>query len=292
MGAQAVFTKLTFRKAQPQDAAECGRIRLVAFNTIADQHNVPRESPPNDNGSGIFEWLFADSRFYCVVAELDGHIVGSNCMDERNAICGIGPLTIDPSAQNGGIGRALMQAVLDHANEQKRPGARLLQSAYHTRSFSLYSKLGFVAREQIARMQGPAISNRVDGHSIRKATTTDLATCNQICFEIHGHDRSVELADAIALGAAIVVEHSGTIVGYSSGFSYKGHSVARDNRALMAMLSAAPTFEGTGFLLPTSNVEVLRWCLENGLKILQLNTLMTLGLYNEPKGAWMPSILY
>jgi len=44
--------------------------------------------------------------------------------------------------------------------------------------------------------------------------------------------------------------------------------------------------------LPTRNGELLRWCLANGLRIVQPNTLMTLGLYNEPRGAYLPSILY
>ncbi len=36
----------------------------------------------------------------------------------------------------------------------------------------------------------------------------------------------------------------------------------------------------------------LAWCLDHGLRIVQLMTLMTLGLYNEPAGAYLPSILY
>ena len=32
--------------------------------------------------------------------------------------------------------------------------------------------------------------------------------------------------------------------------------------------------------------------LENGLKVVEPMTLMTLGLYNEPTGAYLPSVLY
>jgi hypothetical protein len=35
-----------------------------------------------------------------------------------------------------------------------------------------------------------------------------------------------------------------------------------------------------------------RWCLAHGLRVVQVMTLMTLGLYNEPAGAYLPSILY
>jgi hypothetical protein len=49
---------------------------------------------------------------------------------------------------------------------------------------------------------------------------------------------------------------------------------------------------GLGVLVPSRNAELLRWCLEHGLEIVQQSTLMTLGLYNEPAGAWLPSIAY
>ena len=35
-----------------------------------------------------------------------------------------------------------------------------------------------------------------------------------------------------------------------------------------------------------------RWCLEKGLRVTQVMTLMTVGLYNEPAGAYLPSILF
>jgi hypothetical protein len=37
---------------------------------------------------------------------------------------------------------------------------------------------------------------------------------------------------------------------------------------------------------------VFRWCLEHGLRIVQPMTLMSIGLYNEPQGAFLPSIVY
>jgi hypothetical protein len=49
---------------------------------------------------------------------------------------------------------------------------------------------------------------------------------------------------------------------------------------------------GPGFLLPTRNHEVFTWCLKAGLKLVYQMTLMTIGLYNEPNGAYLPSVLY
>ena len=44
--------------------------------------------------------MLKDPEFHSVVAEIDGRIVGSNFLDERNTIAGIGPITVDPAGQN------------------------------------------------------------------------------------------------------------------------------------------------------------------------------------------------
>jgi hypothetical protein len=44
--------------------------------------------------------------------------------------------------------------------------------------------------------------------------------------------------------------------------------------------------------LPTRNGELFRWCLQHGLRLVHQMTLMTIGLYNEPAGAYLPSVLY
>jgi hypothetical protein len=49
---------------------------------------------------------------------------------------------------------------------------------------------------------------------------------------------------------------------------------------------------GLGILVPARNADLLRWCLAQGLRIVQQSTLMTIGLYNEPAGAYLPSIVY
>ena len=60
----------------------------------------------------------------------------------------------------------------------------------------------------------------------------------------------------------------------------------------MALLASAEAFMGLGVLVPSRNAELLGWCLDHGLRIVQQSTLMTIGLYNEPAGAWLPSIVY
>jgi hypothetical protein len=226
------------------------------------------------------------------VAERDGEIVGSNAMDERSEIAGIGPITVSPEAQNAGIGRQLMQHVLERAAARRAPGVRLVQAGYHCRSLSLYTKLGFDPREPLSCVQGAPIGEQIPGHAVRPATAKDAGACNRLCLRVHGHSRDGELRDAIQFGTALVVEQGGRITGYATGLAFFAHAVGATNADIAALIAAAPGFAGPGLLIPTRNGELLRWCLAHGLRITQPLTLMSIGLYNEPQGAYLPSVLY
>jgi hypothetical protein len=235
--------------------------------------------------------MLAKPDVYSVVAEAEGRILGSNFLWE-DVIAGVGPITVDPDVQNRAMGRHLMDDVMDRCSLKGFPGVRLVQAAYHNRSLSLYTKLGFVVREPLATMQGSAINERIPGFNVRPATLQDGDACNTLCLRVHGHTRANALRDGIAQGAAMVVERNGRITAFTSMLGFFGYAVAETNDDLKALIAAAPSFAGPGFLLPSRNAEVFRWCLEKKLRVIQPMTLMSLGLYNEPAGAFLPSILY
>ena len=283
---------IKLRPATPGDAEVCGRICYEAFHAIATRHNFPPDIPAPEVGIGLLSMVTGHPGFYGIVAERDGKVVGSNFLDERGPIAGVGPVTVNPSVQDSGIGRQLMVDVLERAATRKFAGVRLLQSAYHNRSFCLYASLGFVVREPIAALQGTPPGVEIPGYLVRPATADDLAEASSLCVRVHGHDRGGELADAIGQGTAAIVEHDGRMTGYTTGVAFFGHSVAESNEELKALIGAATEFGGPGLLLPTRNSSLLQWCLDRGLRLVQPLTLMTTGLYNEPDGAWLPSILY
>jgi hypothetical protein len=280
------------RRATPEDAEICGRICYDAFSAISRQHGFPPDFPSPEVAGGLLGMLFSHAGFYCVVAESEAGIVGSNCLDERSIVAGVGPITVDPSAQNGRIGRLLMTAVLDRARERGFPGVRLLQASFHNRSLSLYAKLGFDAREPMSVMHGPPIGRTIEGCHVRPASERDLDAANRVCERIHGHTRTGELRDALDQGTALIVERHGRITGYSTALGFFGHTVAESELDLQALIAAADGFSGPGIIVPTRNGPLFRWCLNNGLRVVQPLTLMTIGLYNEPNGAYLPSILY
>ena len=283
---------LRIRRAVPEDADLCGQICYEAFAAINDQHRFPPDIPSAEAATGLLRMLFSHPGFYSVVAEAEGQIVGSNCLDERSTVAGIGPITVAPKVQNRSIGRKLMEAVMGRARERGFAGARLLQAAFHNRSLSLYTKLGFDAREPISVMQGAPIKTVLEGWTVRPASEGDVDAANRVCESIHGHNRAGELRDGIAHGTAFVVERHGRITGYASELGFLGHAVGESNVEIQALITAADTFSGPGILIPTRNSALFRWCLEHGLRVMYPMTLMTMGLYNEPRGAYLPSVLY
>ena len=280
------------RQATAADAPECGRICHDAFAAIANFHRFPPDFPSIEVATGAVLGLIEHPGFFGILAEDNGRIVGSNFLDERSMIRGLGPITVDPDAQDRRIGRSLMDAMLERSTRQRAPGVRLLQSAYHNRSMSLYAKLGFDVREPFAVIQGKPLGLKVPGCTVRSATDADLEACDALCVRVHGHDRNGEVRDAVAQGTAMVVERHGRITGYATGVALFGHAIAETNDDLQALIGAAEEFGGPGFLVPICNTDLLRWCLAHDLRVVSMMNLMTIGLYQQPRGAFLASVLY
>jgi predicted N-acetyltransferase YhbS len=280
------------RAGTPEDAEACGRVCYEAFSAIAARHGFPPEIPSTEVATGLLTALLSHPGFYSVVAERDGETVGSNFLDERSRIAGVGPVTVRPELQNAGIGRRLMRDVIERASRRGFAGVRLLTAAHHGRSLSLYASLGFQVREPIACMQGAPIAAEISGCHVRSAVEADLPACNRLCERVHRHDRGGELSDAIGQGTAVVVERGGRISGYATATAFFGHAVGETTDDVKALIAAAPAFDGLGILIPLRNAELFRWCLDNGLRVVQGMTLMTVGQYREPAGAYLPAILY
>jgi GNAT superfamily N-acetyltransferase len=283
---------LILRTAVPEDSSVCGQICYNAFSTINRAHGFPPDFPGPEAAIGLLSMLFSGPGFYCVVAESEGRIVGSNCLDERSLISGVGPITVDPNAQDLGIGRALMQAVMDRAAENGAAGIRLVQTAFHNRSLALYAGIGFDVREPLSCMQGRTQQRSVPGCAVRLAQSADLDVCNALSHRVHGFHRGAELAQAIQQGTARVVERGGRITGYATELAFFGHATGETSLDIQSLIASAESFGGPGILVTSRNNVLCRWCLSNGLRIVQPMTLMSAGLYNEPAGAWLPSILF
>jgi hypothetical protein len=229
-----------------------------------------------------------------VVTEQDGRIVGSNFMSESDPIRGVGPITVDPSVQGSGVGRQLMEAVIERG--RGAPGIRLLQDAFNSRSMSLYASLGFEVKEPVVMIQGRPRSGAMPGWNVRPLEPIDVDECANLCRRIHGFDRANELRHAQPPAEPWVAVRDGRITAYATALSFwvVCHAVAEseEDMAVLALGFAAARPEALWFLLPTRQAGLFRWCLREGLRVIKPMTLMAMGAYQEPAGCWFPSVMY
>jgi len=281
---------LNFRPGTPNDAQVCGQIAYDAFSAVNQKHGFQPDFPSPDVAIGFLESLLQRSDFYSVVAEQNGRIVGSNFLNESNPVAGVGPVTVAPDVQDQGIGGKLMENVLARAGSQNCESIRLVQASFHMRSLSLYTKLGFAVRDTMVIMSGNPLRESIPGYRVRQASENDIEVCHDLHFKLQQHDRRQTLRDGIARGTAVVVERDDRLTGFATSVTGLGHAAGETSKDLIAIISEAD--ELPGMLIPTRNHELFDWCLNNGLRIGLPQTLMTMGPYAEPKGAYMPSMYY
>ena len=87
------------RPGMPDDAEACGRICYAAFAAVSAAHGVACDFPSVEAATGLVAALFDHPGIFSVVAEADGGVVGSNFLDERTVIAGVGPITVDPGSR-------------------------------------------------------------------------------------------------------------------------------------------------------------------------------------------------
>ena len=285
---------ISIRPAVAEDAEACGRTMYDAFKSIADAHGFPPDFPSGEAGTQLAAMLIAHPSVFGVVAEEDGRVIGSNFMTEGDPIRAIGPITVDPASQGGGIGRRLMQAALDRA--RGAAGVRLVADAFNTRSVSLYASLGFEVKEPLLLMRGTPRSGPVPGFAVRPLATDDIGTCARLCAAVHDVERSAELRDALGAFTPFAVEREGRMTGYLTAptFWLANHGVAETEADMKALIAgaAAASPEPASFLLPVRQASLFRWCLSEGMRVVKPMTLMAMGDYWEPSGVWFPSVFY
>ena len=284
------------RAVEPADVEQCARIVYEAFGRIDDHHRFERDFPTPEAAMELASAFIAHPLIWGVVAERDGRVVGSNFVDERGPIRGLGPITVDPRAQRQGVGRRLMQAALGRG--RGTAGIRLFQDSFNVGSLSLYASLGFEVKEPAVLMSGRPRSGPAAGVEVRPLEEADIQECEELCLSVHGFERTNELRDAIRAPvlSPFVEVRDGRITAYATTLTFfpAAHAVAKSEDDMRALLlgAVAAGEELASFLLPTRQAGLFRWCLAEGLRVVKPMTYMAIGEYRKPSGSWIPSVLY
>ncbi len=284
--------KLTIAPIEAGHTKELGRICFEAFRSIHDKHAFERDFPTLEAGQGVIDFLVSRDDFYGVAALLGDKPVGSNFISFTDPVAGVGPITVDPGRHERGIGRALMNAVLDAARERGVETVRLMQDSFNSRSLSLYASLGFDVREPVALMQ--AAPADVANATIRPAAAQDVEAMDALCVEKYKVSRGNEIGNAIKYGfSPLVSERGGRITGYLiPGFLGHGAAETVDDAAALAGGVGKLSGPQGKFFCPLREADLYRKLLADKHRVMKVMTLMTLGPYDAPDGVWMPSVFY
>ena len=288
-------TKVNIRPITADDTENSARIIDSAFRGIADKHNFPYDFPSIESATGMAQMAIGSPNIYGFVAEDEnGKFLGSNFLWEHDAIKGVGPITVDPNVQAKGVGRRLMEAVIERGKDA--PGIRLVQDAFNTASMSLYASLGFEVVEPLVIVRGNPTGEESSNLEVRPIEEKDYDESAELCRKVHGFDRKNELKQIAQMFPAFVAERDNRIVAYASApiMWQLNHAVAATTEDMQAVLAGAAKRLGQplSFLLPTRQAELFRWCLKSGLKVVKPMTLMAMGEYQKPRGYFLPSVLY
>jgi GNAT superfamily N-acetyltransferase len=287
---------IALRPIEPADGEACARIAYEAFGGLQDYHQFPRDFPTLEAAVQLTSNFIAHPAIWGVVAEAEDRIVGSNFLDERGSITGVGPITVDPKAQGHGVGRRLMEAIIERGAHAA--GIRLLQDSFNMQSLSLYASLGFDVKELTVVMSGRPRGGPSPSIEVRPLEEGDLEQCERLCLNVHGFERTNELRDAlhVPVFSPIVALRDGRITAYATTLTFfpAAYAVAETEEDMRALITGALAAgdDPASFLLPMRQADLFRWCLNEGLRAVKPMTYMTIGEYRKPNGCWIPSVLY
>jgi len=284
------------RLATISDSDDCGRIIYNAFKKTANDYGFPCDFPSLQFANLFSKYLISSPSIFCVAAEVDKQVVGVNFLHEKYPIRSVGPICIDAKFQGQGIGRRLMEFILERAKDNPA-GIRLVQDAFNITSMSLYTSLGFEIKETLVLMNGSPTSGKIKDHlEIHTLKNFDLNQCASLCQKVNGFDRVLDLEEAQNHHSPFIVKREGRITGYAAAMTnwMLNHCVGETEEDMKAMILGIGKIidRPLSFLLPTRHARLFRWCLNHNMRLVKPLTLMGMGPYQNPRGFYFPSATF
>lgn len=282
----------------PEHAEAAGRIAYEAFKDIADRHGFEPAFPSPEFATLVVRLLIQTEGLSSYLYLEGGEPAAINFGDERDEVVGVGPVAVGLAHQGKGLGRAVMEAMLDSAGRNGFRSVRLLQAAYNVISFSLYANLGFDVKDALVYFAGSPPPDEVPSGRVREGTAGDLDALDALCRDVLHYSRRRDIERMATFASPVVVERSGRVVAYCCRFpgeeAILGHGVAVDADAMRDLLIGAHRIAGAPLrvTIPVSQPEAVRWCLSCGLRVKEMGTYMVRGEYEAPSGLWFPSAFY
>jgi GNAT superfamily N-acetyltransferase len=176
------------------DLYDADRIFRLAFGTF-----LALPDPASFGGDADFvRTRWRANPHGALVAELDGHVVGSNLVTNWGSVGFFGPLTVSPDEWGIGVAQDLLTATMQLFEEWSIEHAGLFTFAQSAKHVGLYQKFGFWPRYLTAVMSRPVTGSQ--GEFGRRLTATPDGSIRELVEELGA------LTDAIHPGLDLAGE--------------------------------------------------------------------------------------
>ncbi|KAG8152593.1 GNAT family N-acetyltransferase [Burkholderia catarinensis] len=160
------------------------------------------------------DWQFSADTSTAFAAEENGVVIGTAmCWKYGADRAAIGHVIVSSEHQGRGIGRALMETLLEEL------GPRITFLHATPAGQPLYEKLGFNVCGSLDQYQGnvsqPAAVALPDGARLRAGTPADLSRFVELDAGASGFERDALLSALLKRGESVVLERDGEIAGFS-----------------------------------------------------------------------------
>jgi ribosomal protein S18 acetylase RimI-like enzyme len=238
---------VVLRAAEPRDVERAGDVNFVAFYHAALLHGAPPVVTTPAESRRYVRYLLDFDPLGGVVAEEDDEVVGIGWLHPRGAVATIGPLAVEPRRQGRGIGRQLLERLLEIAGRDV-PQVRLVQESYNTVSLGLYLHTGFRVAASLLELELSAHAPVAPPHvpiplTVRPAGSEDRARLVARDARVFGAQRPQSIDLYLRRGRVLVADEGGTFAGYALGIGFEalaflGAASADDPGTLLLLLAA------------------------------------------------------
>ncbi|MBT3633004.1 MAG: GNAT family N-acetyltransferase [Candidatus Marinimicrobia bacterium] len=260
---------ILLRPLKDVDVHEHADLLYSSFNSWYWKHGWGKDyfgcSPQE---TSIFYEIYNDLSPDCSIAAFDnktGRMMGSCFYHPREHHVSLGIMSVHPNYGGRGIGRQLVNHIIDYTKKHDFKSCRLVSSAINMDSFSLYNRSGFIPRvtyhDMVINVPESGLGDAsVKGEdNIREASLADIEKMGELEMEISGIKREIDYRYAIenprkVLHALIYENNQNGIDGFMISVKHPalnmlGPCVARNEEIAIALIrKEIERFKGTWVL--------------------------------------------
>jgi len=295
-----------------QDRFEVAELIYASLSAWYQKHGRPRAFVGGPQVTEVYYDVYnALSPGCSVVAEnrRTGRIMGSCFYHPRRRHVSLGIMSVHPNYFGQGVSRALLQHIIDYADQHEYRAMRLTSSAFNIDSFSLYSRAGFVPRAVFQGMTlavpPKGLSHTTPGEDcVRDAVLNDAPAMAALEMDVSGISREEDycycIVNQLGFWHVGVFENSrGDLDGFiissaHPGVNMLGPCVARSDEAAIALLiRELDRHRGLSplFLVPTDRPALVHQIYDLGGRNTELSLCQARGHFQPFRGISTPTFL-